>query len=205
MVFQLLVDTPLSSAYDFIGDLPRRSWRTGRIIREEQEPIEEETIVEEPKEQSTDNKDIVEEVREEKVDNSKIEEGIPVEEESSPLPEPSEIIEETPVPVNYIELDYDSIDRSNPKSSLPVSEQGNYIIVYRTDNCPYCEKVISEFRGKSEAYILVVIRCKNAAIDLYYNRFVYNFPSWVIISQNRVTYYGNGYYTWESFKRMLKE
>lgn len=203
---------PLSSAYDFIGELPVRSRLTGRIIRfeeeetqknekvEEQEKVpEEEPFVEEPTEEVA-----LEETKEPEVETvSEEEENTAVESETNTLPEPEKIVEESPAPLTYFEIDYESIDRSNPMKSLPLSDKGNYIVVYKTENCPWCDKLIAEYKGKSEAYILVVIRCRRSIIDLYYNRFVYNFPSWVIITNKRVTYYGNGYYSWENFKGML--
>ena len=195
---------PLSKGYDFIGELPRRLLRGDLPEEGVKEPAvekKEEPAVEkkeEPvKKAPTVKKQVVKPAK-----PVVKEEPVEVPEETITLPEPIEV-EEKEAPVTYIELDYNSIDRSNPKSSLPASENGNYIIVYTTDKCTYCDKLIAELKDKTEAYILVVIRCKHSSIDLFYNRFVYNFPSWVIISNNKVTRYGRGYYTLEKFKRML--
>lgn len=116
---------------------------------------------------------------------------------------PEEEVKEEPAP-KYVEIDYADLDTSDPFKSLPKSDTGNYIIVYSTTSCPYCEKLLSELKDKTEAYIQVVVKCPNYhSRDLFYRRTISYFPSWVIIKNNRVTYYGNGYYSWESFKRML--
>lgn len=107
--------------------------------------------------------------------------------------------------LTYVELEYKDLDKDNPMSCLPKSETGNYIIIYKTDPCVYCDRLIAELKDKTEAYILVVVKCYSQCTDLFYRRSIYSYPSWVIITNNRVTYYGNGYYTLDNFKRMLKE
>lgn len=117
------------------------------------------------------------------------------------LPEPQVEVKE---PLDYVEMDYSEFDKSDPKKSLPFSESGNYIVIYRTETCAYCDKLIAELKGKNKAYILVIIKCSQNCADLFYNRTIYSYPSWVIIAKNKVAYYGSGYYSSASFIRMLQ-
>ena len=127
----------------------------------------------------------------------------PVVREETTLPAPQEEVE-TSEPVLYIELNYEDIDKTNPYSSLPESESGNYILVYSTADCVYCDKLINELKGNTD-FPVVRIKCKSYNIkDLYYERIIRSVPSWLTIKNNRVTYYGTGYMSLEGFKRLFR-
>lgn len=127
----------------------------------------------------------------------------PVVREETTLPAPQEEVEKSE-PVLYIELNYEDIDKTNPYSSLPESKSGNYILVYSTATCPACDRLINDIKGKTDCPV-VRIKCKSYSVkDLYYERMIRTFPSWLTIKNNTVTYYGYGYRSLEGFKGLFK-
>lgn len=206
MVLSLLVGTPLSNGYDFIG---KPNHRRGPFREEVKEPPNEKPVKEElPKEDTVKvEKPVKEEVTVQK-ETAPVKPVAPkpAKKESAPviqntLPEP----EVTPEPPksNYTEIDYTALAKGNALANLPKVESGNYVIVYKTDNCPYCDKLIAELKDKIEDYHLVVVHCSEKAQDVFYNRWLSYYPSFIVITNKRVTYYGYGYRTLKEFKRLL--
>ena len=185
MVLLLLVAMPLSEGYDFIG---KPNHKRHRSIKDAPVPKVAESVKEEPKEPEP----VVEEVQ------------TPVAKEPEPvavvLPEPTIIPEE---PKDYIEVDYETLVDNNELSNVIESVSGNYIVVYGTNPCEYCDKLVEGLRGNVGDYVIVVIKCKGSCRDLYYSRWVTYFPSFLVIKNNKVRYYGYGYRTLEEFKRLL--
>ena len=127
-----------------------------------------------------------------------------VKEELRILPSPQEEAEEeTSEPVLYVELNYEDIDSLNPYKSLPESESGNYILVYSTAGCISCERLIDSLKGNTDCPV-VRIKCKSSVKDLYYERTIRSFPSWLTIKNNKVAYYGYGFMSVEGFARLFK-
>lgn len=227
----LLVDIPLSNGYDLIGKKPRIT--RFRAIQPDdvqvEEPVAEESATEDPVvEVEVDvppvvEEPIVEEVVEEPEDEPVVEEAPVVEEvaekepvkESAPettiqtpkepeiLPEPEDIPVQEEKP-SYYELEYDELPIGNAMDKLPESETGNYVIVYSSDNCVYCDKLISELKGNIGDYTLVVVHCTKVVRDPFYTRLVYQyFPNFLVIKNKVVKYYGSGYRSLEEFKKLL--
>ena len=217
MVFMLLVDMPLSNGYDFIGKLPRRT--RIRAIQPDSQITEEITVTpeENPAESVAEESEadcLPDPVVEPKDD---VEDVIPLEDpvrdsfeaarEEVPkvgiLPEPEDI----PIPEeksDYYEIDYATLPVGKAMDKLPPSKSGNYIIIYRSSNCIYCDKLIGELKGNTGDYVLVVVKCEGTVRDPFYSRLVYNYyPSFIVIKDKVVKYYGYGYRSLEEFKRFL--
>lgn len=229
MVFMFLVVIPISNGYDFLGEPNHKN----QVIKSRISDKQIKETVNQPKENlvSEDTKNvppvveepIVEEVVEEPADEPVVEEAPVVEEvaekgpvkETAPettlqtpkepeiLPEPEDI----PVreeKLDYCEVTYESLLNGNAMDKLPASESGNYVIIYSSNNCIYCEKLITELKGNTGDYILVVIKCTGVVRDLFYTRLTYNYyPAFLVIKNKQVKYYGYGYRTLEEFKRFL--
>lgn len=119
-----------------------------------------------------------------------------VEKESESIPEQEDKPE-------YYELDYSKLRNGHAWDNLPQSDSGNYVVLYRIDNCPYCDQMISSFKGNIGNYTLVVVKCSGAVNDVFYSRRITYFPSFIVITNKAVRYYGYGYRTLEEFKRLL--
>ena len=189
MVLSLLADIPLSDGHDFLGPITRRRVRDEEPVKEE--PVKEEPVKEEP---------IQEEIVEEVIVPEPIMQEPP--QETTVLPEPIDIPEETESSA-YTEVSYAELAKGNGIDGLPPFSSGNYVIIYRNENCPYCDKLIDELKGNIDNYYLVVVQCSRSVPDLFYRRQVYYFPSFIVITNNKVRYYGVGYRTLEEFKRYL--
>lgn len=176
MVSLLLVGMPLSKGYDFLGE-PSHSVR-GEV---------EEATPEEP---------------------PVVENDVPLQEETESEPEEPiapEVVEEEKeeAPVSYIELDYKYVVDNNGMDCFPFIESGNYVVVYRSTNCHYCDMLLKELKGNLENYTLVVIKCSGTVRDLFYSRWINQYPSYLVIKGRKVRYYGYGYRSFEEFKRLL--
>ena len=207
-VFLGLANIPLSEAYDFIG---------APTLRRIEEPVKEEPVVEEsiPEEPSVEEETAVqEEVPTVQEEEPVVEEVVPQEPVKEPVKEQPEPVEETsvlpepeiPVPEvksNYTEIDYSVLSKGTAMDNLPKSDSGNYVILYRLENCPYCDKMISAFKDNIGDYHLVVVKCPGTVNDVFYRRSITYFPSFIVITDKVVRYYGYGYRTLEEFKRLL--
>ena len=196
-----LGNIPLSEAYDFIGAPASR--RVGEPVKEE--PAVEGSIPEEPSVEeepaAQEEEPVVEEVVPQELVKEPVKEQPEPVEEMSVLPEP-----EIPVPEvksNYTEIDYSVLANGTAMDNLPESDSGNYVILYRLDNCPYCDKMISAFKDNIGDYHLVVVKCPGTVNDVFYRRSITYFPSFIVITGKVVRYYGYGYRTLEEFKRLL--
>lgn len=186
---------PLSKGYDFIGPIINR-----RPLREE--PVEEKVDTKDTQEAAKEEPPASEPKKEEKLSVPALEEetvDITIE-ESVDEPVEEEVPKKDPL---YVELAYEDLQGSKPMDNLPPSKSGNYIIVYRSKTCPYCDKLLNELKDNTGDYVLVSVMCKGTVRDLFYSRWVYNWPSFIVIKDKRVTYYGYGYRTLESFKQLL--
>lgn len=118
------------------------------------------------------------------------------------LPEPTETLAPKKY-MRFVEYSYDTFSGNNPMDKLPPSEFGNYVLVYRTNDCPYCDQLISELKDNIGDYVLVSIRCNGTVRDPFYSRWISSYPAFIVIKNKRVTYYGYGYRTLEEFKKLL--
>ena len=117
-----------------------------------------------------------------------------------------EVAEDIPVQeenLNYAEIEYSVLQSGNIWEKLPASDSGNYVIVYRSQNCPYCDKLIAELKGNIGDYTLVVVKCSGTVRDVFYRRWIYQYPAFLVIKGKNVRYYGYGYRSLEEFKRFL--
>ena len=220
MVFMFLVAIPISNGYDFLGEPNHKN----QVIKSRISDKQIKETVNQPKENlvSEDTKNVptvVEEpiVEEEVVEESVVEEAIEEEpvKETTPettiqtpkkpeiLPEPKDIPVQEEKP-NYYEISYEILPVGKAMTTLPPSESGNYVIVYRSDNCIYCDKLIEELKGNIGDYVLVIIHCKGVVRDPFYTRLIYQYyPNFLVIMNKSVKYYGSGYRTLEDFKKLL--
>lgn len=215
MVSMLLGDMPLSEGYDLIGKKPRIN--RFRVLKEYTPPEE---TSEKPKVETNTDKfpELPIVVPEELVVKPKVEDVTPPPEppkkEESPkvkvqpleqtktLPEPQDIpVQEKKS--NFTELDYKILSSGNAMDNLPENKTGNYVVIYRSTNCPYCDKLIAELKDNIGDYHLVVVKCSGGVEDVFYSRWITYFPSFIVITNKVVRYYGYGYRTLEEFKRFL--
>ena len=193
---------PSSNAYDFIG-APSHGLRASmeeETVVEESVPKEEEPVKEEEESAPVEEESNLSE-EDPVIDNQLTD--IP-QEETSALPEPQDIPEQEKKP-SYYELSYYIFLNGNAMEKLPPSDNGNYVIIYRTQYCSYCDQLIWELKkGNIEGYTLVFVMCSGGVQDVFMNRWIAAYPSFIIIKNNRVKYYGYGYRSLEQFKRYLQ-
>ena len=225
MAFMFLGVIPISEGYDFLGEPKHKNWTPPKFVREGQiknESVEEsqtdkrieEKIEENPKEELPAIPYIpLEDLK----DKPPVEETPVVVEDTVDTPalvkEPQDVVKEDlpPLPdipvqeenLNYAEMEYSTLLNGNAMSNLPESESGNYVIIYRSQSCPYCDKLIAELKGNIGDYTLVIVKCSGTVRDVFYNRWLYYYPSFIVIKDRKVRYYGYGYRSLGEFKRFL--